>query len=96
MIEDNNEDEGKQEYIEIDSDDDENEDEGSSSDYVESIPALARASPIVAKNYPLDIYILQRKEKAFSKHYWKDIAPMERLKLFQDLLHGLLNQQPGR
>ena len=42
-----------------------------------------------AVNYPLNIYIVQRKGKAFNKHSWKDIAPMERLKLFQDLLYGL-------
>ena len=39
VIEDDNEDKGKREYIKIDSDDDEDEDEGSSSDDLESIPS---------------------------------------------------------
>ena len=32
---------------------------------------------------------MSSKGKASNKHSWKDIAPMERLKLFQDLLYGL-------
>ena len=44
-----------------------------------------------AKKYPLNIYIVQRKDKAFSKHFWQDSPgpQTERLKLCQDLLHGL-------
>ena len=46
-------------------------------------------STLEVKKYPLNIYLVQRKGQAFNKHSWKDIAPMERLKLFQDLLYGL-------
>ena len=44
---------------------------------------------LVVKNYPLKIYLVQRKGKAFNKQSWKDIPAIERLKAFQDLLHGL-------
>ena len=44
---------------------------------------------LTAKKYPLNVYLVQRKGKAFNKVSWKDIPAIERLKLFQDLLHGL-------
>lgn len=42
-----------------------------------------------ATKYPLNIYIVQRKGKAFSRLSWMDIPPIDKLKCFQDLLHGL-------
>ena len=44
---------------------------------------------LVVKNYPLNIYLVQRKGTAFNRQAWKDIPAIERLKVFQDLLHGL-------
>ena len=44
---------------------------------------------LAVKNYPLNIYIVQRKGKAFNRQSWKDTLAIERLKVFQDLLHGL-------
>ena len=42
-----------------------------------------------AKKYPLNIYIVQRKGKAFNEIHWKDIPARDKLKVFQDLLHGI-------
>ena len=44
-----------------------------------------------AKKYPINIYIVQRKGKAFNKISWKEIPGFQIgiLKLCQDLLHGL-------
>ena len=48
-------------------------------------------STLVVKNYPLNIYLVQRKGEAFNKHSWQESPGLqtERLKLCQDLLHGL-------
>ena len=46
-------------------------------------------SYLKAKNYPLNIYIVQRRGKAFNKIDWKDIPARNKLKVFQDLLHGI-------
>ena len=46
-------------------------------------------SYLKAGNYPVNVYLVQRKGKAFNKFSWKDIPAIERLKLFQDLLYGL-------
>ena len=46
-------------------------------------------STLIVKKYPLNVYLIQRKGKAFNKQSWKDIPAGDRLKLFQDLLHGL-------
>ena len=42
-----------------------------------------------AKKYPLNVYLVQRKGKAFDKQSWKDIPARDKLKVFQDLLHGI-------
>ena len=44
-----------------------------------------------ANKYPFNIYIVQRKGKAFHKHFqpWTPGSQTEKLKLCQDLLHGL-------
>ena len=42
-----------------------------------------------ATKYPLNIYIVQRKGKAFHTMSWMNMGGMKILKLFQDLLHGL-------
>ena len=44
---------------------------------------------LTAKKYPMNVYLVQRKGSAFNKVLWKDIPAIKRLKLFQDLLHGL-------
>ena len=46
-------------------------------------------SELKVGNYPVAVYLVQRKGKAFNKVSWKEIPAIERLKLFQDLLHGL-------
>lgn len=50
-----------------------------------------------AKKYPFNIYIVQKKGNAFYKHFqpWSPASLKERLKLCQDLLHGLYTIHAG-
>nr|AUW31023.1 putative kinase [Cladonia uncialis subsp. uncialis] len=44
---------------------------------------------LTVEKYPLNVYLVQRKGKAFNRQSWKDTPAIERLKAFQDLLCGL-------
>ena len=46
-------------------------------------------STLAVMKYPLNVYLVQRKGTAFNRQSWKDIPPIKRFKVFQDLLHGL-------
>ena len=39
--------------------------------------------------HPLNVYLAQRNVKAFNEHSWEESPRKEKLKLWQDLLHGL-------
>ena len=39
--------------------------------------------------HPLNVYLAQRNVKAFDKDSWEESPGKEKLKLWQDLLHGL-------